>query len=164
MASELTEYTDTDAVRGALALDADEIPDEMLVNQGLEQALLADLDDWLPTHADIWEDGFANDAEAVEIQRQRFLQLYSMWYCAARLAETYPSWPQQMTDGKMEIRRFQNLDFEKMIERARGYAEKYKRAMQITFGEATSAVSSTVKIFGAARADYDPVLGGADTR
>ena len=164
MATELTEYTDTDAVRGALALDADEIPDEMLINQNLEQMLLADLDDWLPTHEDVWNDGFANDAEPIEIQRQRFLQLYSMWFCAARLAETYPSWPQQMTDGKMEIRRFQQLDFEKMVDRARGYADKYKRAMQITFGEATAAVTNTITMFGAARADYDPVAGGADTR
>ena len=164
MAADISDYTDTNAIRGALLLDEDEIPDEMLVNQNLDVALISDLDDWLPSHAAIWEDGFAADAEPDEIKRQRFLQLYAMWFCALRVAEGYPSWPQQMTDGKMEIRRFQQIDFEKMLSRCLGHVDKYKRALLVSLGEAITASTQVPVFVSGVRAAYDPVRGGTDNR
>lgn len=160
MAADILDYTTTDAVRGALGLDTEEIPDEMLVEQGLETALLADLDDWLPTHPDIWATGFSNTAEAVDKQRQRWLQLYSMWYCAAYVAEMHPSWPQMMSDGKMQIRRFANLDFDALMNRTKGHRDRYKGYLLASYGTATP----TRTFISGVRAEYDPVVGGTDQR
>ena len=49
----VTLYTDSDAIRGCLGVTDNELLDEMIVGAQVALELEADLDDWLPSHADL---------------------------------------------------------------------------------------------------------------
>ena len=148
----LTVYTNTDAVRAALGLDADhyEVPDSMLVNRNMDLELLEDLDDWLPTHAAIWAAADAGSPSAAEIRAGRQLQLYAMWFCAAMLAEVWLAMPSSISDGQNRVQRF-DLDLEKLLENARAKRDKYKEQIVPTVSAAT--------FIAGVSPDYDPVTG-----
>ncbi len=149
MVAAITEYTNTDAIRAAVGLDDDEIPDEMLVDQGLAIELELDLGEWLSSHATIWAEGVAASPTADQKTAQQHLQMYSMWYCAIRALEMRLAIPSLFTDGKAEARR-QEIKYEELEEMAKTRAENHKKALLGT-------TTSTPTFMSAAVPDYDPV-------
>ena len=148
----LTNYTNTDAVRAALGLDSDhyEVPDSMLTNRNMDLELLEDLDDWLPTHAAIWAAADATTPTTEELRAGRQLQLYSMWFCAAMLAEVWLAMPQMITDGQNKVQRF-DIDLQALLDNARAKREKYKEQIVPTVTSATFIARVSPA--------YDPVTG-----
>ena len=112
--ADITVYTTTQAVRAALGVTTSEVPDVFLVDQNLDAALILDLDAWLP------------DRSAVTGAQASALKLYSMWFVAAYLAEMTLAFPQKISDGKADMRRFTELDLEAIAETAKANRDKFK--------------------------------------
>lgn len=136
----ITEYTSTEAVRAALGVTDNEVLDEFLLDQNLDFALIRDLDDWYP------------DRSALTEAEERGLRLYSMWFCAAEVAWMWMAYPQRISDGKTDMRRFTSLDLEKLAK----HAEDKRDALKEELDPAPAAVSIGT-YFAAASPDYDPV-------
>lgn len=153
----IAKYTTTDAVRGALGVTDNELEDAMLQNQQLDMALLSDLAAWLPNHAALYAAGQAVASAEADKMIAWNIQLYSQWFCATRAAEMQLAMPQTISDGKTEIRRFQNLDLDKIAERAAARAKHYKD--QLASVAVAAAEVAVPKLFGSATPDYDPVAG-----
>lgn len=148
----LTNYTNTDAVRAALGLDADhyEVPDTMMTNRNMDLELLEDLDGWLPTHATVWTLANAGSPTVDEARDGRRLQLYSMWFCAALLAEVWLAMPVMISDGQNRVQRF-DIDLAKLRDMAVAHREKLKEELVPTV---------TAAVFVArVSPSYDPVSG-----
>lgn len=154
----LTEYTDTDAVRAVVGVTDNEVPDLMLTQQGMALSLTLDLGEWLPAHADIYAEGAAQSPTEAQLQKWQYLQLYAQFYCAASLIEFMQlAVPQMIGDGKDEMRRFTNFDFDKLLAKFKAAVARYKTRLL----EASGAVADTAppSLLGAAVPDYDPVAG-----
>lgn len=155
MGVSITNYTDSDAIRGAIGLTKSEVTDDMLVDQNLEYALLIDLDSWVDTHSTIYSTGLTTGATAPQIKQKRLLELYSMWFGACRAASMLLAIPEKISDGKSEVKRFNSLDLVGIRNEACGMAESYKLQLQEELG---STVSETgYSLMGSAEPDYDPI-------
>ena len=155
MSKPLTNYTNTDAVRGAIGLTDNEVTDEMLVEQNLGPALIFELNDWVPTHKTIYQAGRVEGATDDEETQYRLLQLYSMWWCACRAAKMVLAIPEKISDGKAEMKRFNDLDLAGIAAEACGMAVYYQKQLQEELGETVDSSGHT--LFGSAAPDYDPV-------
>lgn len=155
MSKPLTNYTTTDAVRGAIGLTDNEVTDEMLVDQNLSAALLLELGVWLPTHKAIYEAGRINAPTADALTQYNMLRLYSMWWCACRAAKMVLAIPEKISDGKAEMKRFNTLNLEGIAEEACGMATRYQIQLQEELGETID--TSGYSLMGSATPAYDPV-------
>lgn len=154
----LTEYTDTDAVRAVVGVTDNEVPDLMLTQQGLTLSLTLDLGEWLPSHATIYAEGNAQSPTESQLQKWRYLQLYSQFYCATSLVEFMQlAVPQMIGDGKDEMRRFTNFDFDKLLAKFKAAVARYRTRLLEASG--TAADTAPPSLLGAAVPDYDPVAG-----
>ena len=155
MSEAITAYTTTDAIRGAIGLTDNEVTDAMLVDQNLALELENDLLGWIPTHATLYAAGLDSGASAAEKQQAALLILYSQWFCAAQaLTVMTLSIPQAIADGKDEMKRFQAMDLEALMERAVAKRNRYKEQLQNT--EGTTSPTS-VSIMAKGIPEYDPV-------
>ena len=157
MSEAITAYTTTDAVRGALGLTLNDIPDASLIDQQLGLELDADLSAWLPTHATLYAEGMATDATSAEKLKAAYIVLYAQWFCAASLvAQMALGIPMMISDGKSEMQRFPSFDLDALMGRVVGKRDMYRN--RLAEGEGQTAVTS-VSIMQAGVPDYDPVTG-----
>lgn len=148
-------YTTTGKVRAALGLTDNEILDEFF-NQDLGEALELDLVGWLPTHGAIWTAFQGSGATADERQQGLALQLYSLWFCTAQIAELWMAMPQKISDGKADLRRFTDLDLEKLAENAASRRDEY-RALLVEILDPDAVPSNAQMV--TASPGYDVVVG-----
>ena len=154
--ADILDYTTTQAVRGALGLTDNELTDAFLLDQGIDVALSADLYTWLPDHEAIWLRSISAAATPEDLQAGRLLQLYSLWFCAATAADMWLAVPQRISDGKEDLRRFTNLDFEKLSESAKEKALYYRDELKKLLNP---NYSSGPTLVGGVKPGYDPVTG-----
>ena len=55
------------------------------------------------------EQWYADTSSLTEAQ-ERGLRLYAMWFCATLVADMWLALPQRISDGKIDLRRFTELD------------------------------------------------------
>ena len=151
----ITDYTNSDAVRGAIGLTDNEVTDGMLADQNIDKALTLDLDEWLPTHATIYADGISGTPTADQVTQWSLLQLYSMWWCACRAAKMVLAIPEKITDSKAEMKRFNDLDLKAIADEACGQATIYQGQLQGELGETSE--TTRYGLMGSASPNYDPV-------
>ena len=157
MSEAITAYTTTDAVRGAIGLTPNDIPDSSLIDQQLGLELDADLSVWLPTHAALYAAGIASGATSVEKLKAAYITLYAQWFCAASVVTQMTlGIPMMISDGKDELQRFTGLDLEALMDRVVARRDMYRN--RLAEGEGQTAVTS-VSIMQAGVPDYDPVTG-----
>lgn len=156
MSLAVSNYTNADAIRGAIGLTDNEVTDAMLKDQNLSVALMLELDTWLPTHKAIYQAGRVDVPSSAELAQFGMLRLYSMWWCACRAAKMVLAIPEKISDGKAEMKRFNDLDLEAIAVEACGMATRYQNQLQEELGETVTAASSH-SIMGSASPDYDPV-------
>ncbi len=151
----ITVYTSTDAVRGAIGLTDNELLDETLVNQGIDDELTVDLDNWLPTHAALFAAGIAGSATDDEKRVVTYIQLYSQWFVSAQILTVMSlTIPQSISDGQNEMRRFQQTDLDALRTAAVGRMAIYRKYLSDEIGAVV--LSSPVLVVGG-RPTYDPV-------
>lgn len=154
----ISNYTGTDAIRGALGLTDNEVTDAMLVDQRLDLELSVDLELWVPTHASVYTAGIAYGATPTEVLKANYLLLYAQWFCALHVTKFMRlAIPQMVGDGKAEMRRFQAFDLDQLEATANSRAIYYKSLLYAATGGAAAA--TTVSFASVGVPDYDPVVG-----
>lgn len=152
--TQITAYTDTDAIRACLGVDSHDAGDDLIVNSNLELELTVDLDVWLSTHATVWSDGNASGASIEEKLHRNYLVLYSQWFCAYELASRFLTFPQIVTDGKNQINRFANVELEKVQALAADRMAKYRGLLD----EAVNGtVTASIPVVTISSPTLDPV-------
>lgn len=118
-------YTTREKIRAALGVTDNEVIDEFF-DQDLGVALELSLLGWLPTHAAIWSEYQASGATAEQTRKGMTLQLFSQWFCVAQVAMMWLAMPQRISDGKVDMRRFTDIDLQALADNAAGNRDKYK--------------------------------------
>jgi len=144
--ADILEWTTTEAVRGALGVTDNEVPDSFLLHQNMHLQLEHDLDSWFPLRGDL------DDGDDADIKTLRGLRLYSMWFCAALTADMWLAFPQRISDGKADLRRFTALDFEELSLRAAAKRDAYRNALDPNPPE-----TNLIPHVAGAAPSYDPV-------
>jgi len=149
-------YTDYEAIRGCLGIDAEDCPDDVIENSNMWLELEIDLDGWLPTHGTIYSDGSATGATTDEVKLMNVLQLYAQWFCAYEVAGRLMLFPQIVTDGKAQINRFPNFKLSEAQQLAGSRMARYKAWLNEEVNGASSALQ-TATIMAVSTPSYDPV-------
>lgn len=150
----ITNYTDTDAIRHAIGVTANEVPDAMLTGMKLEDRLESDLYEWLTSHATDYPTWTAVGASAAHQQNARNLRLYATYFCAAEVVAFQLAIPSMVGDGKNQLRRFEGVDFEQLAAYLADQAAKYRQLLD----EAVNGTAQlSLTLLGRAVPDYDPV-------
>ena len=159
-------YTTVEAIRACVGLDEADLPDEVINSQTLKTQFTVDLDGWYPAnYVDDWaasdydptdeSDSEITATTAVE-RRGHLLSLYSMWFGAYRAIETLMVIPHNTSDGKNEIKRFSNLNLEKMLDRVRSNLEAQKGKI---LEELSSTSVTSLSPVSSSSGVYDPITG-----
>ena len=152
----LSPYTTAAAVRGCLGVTDNELTDAMLSEQNLGLELEVDLKQWVPTYSTVYTTGMAIGAAEADRLSASYLTLYAQWFIAAQAVNLMVlAIPQMIADGQNDIRRFQQLDLERLQSAASDRARYYKRLLEEAMGTATAAAS--VSLLSKSVPDYDPV-------
>lgn len=154
--AQISSYTTTETIRACLGIDAEDCPDEMIVNSNLELELQVDLGEWLPDHATVYSDGSGSGATAAQKMQKTYLLLYAQWYCAAELAARFLLVPQIVTDGKAQMNRFSKIDLEKVAEKASARRGRYRQLLDEAVNGASDPAASS-KLMAISTPAYDPV-------
>jgi hypothetical protein len=152
--AQITSYTTTEAIRGSLGIDANDCPDNLMIDSNIELELLVDLDGWLSTHATIFSTGNTSGSTAEEKLLKDYVILYSQWFCATEMAARFLTFPQIVTDGKNQMNRFSKLDLERVKDMAAERMAKYRNLLDELVNGAVIGVFNPVAI---SIPDYDPV-------
>ena len=141
---EIGKYTTTAAVRASLGVDDSDIPDEYLLESGLDFELLLDLGEWLPEYEEI-ADGAGEPA----------LRLYAQWFCALQVSTRKLAFPRMYSDGKTQVQRFYNFDLSEVTESAQQQVTKFKNLL-LSFVD-REEVAEPLPLFGVSTPSIDPV-------
>ncbi len=139
--ADITRYTTTAAVRAALGVTSNEVPDSFIVDQGMDTALVLKLTEAVPDYTTLTGTAL------------KYLRMYAMWFCAARLARMFLAFPESMSDGKAKMDRFSSLDLEEVARNAEATRDSYLSALlpeetDLSYGFTTAVAASP---------SYDPV-------
>ena len=154
----LGSYTTTEAVRGCLGVDEDDIPDAYMVDSKLDVELTVDLDSWLATHAALYAAGTAVSPTAEEAAIAAKISLYAQWFCALELANRPMTLPQNNSDGKAQFTRFK-VDFAKVAELAAAKVAKYRAALAEDVGSGGTA-TPVISLLSVGVPSVDPITEG----
>lgn len=159
MTAAITNYTNTDKVRAALGVDASDVPDQKMVDMQLDIELTLDLDEFGVDHVTIYTEGTDVAPTAAQTKSWNLLQMYSQ-YCAAYLAldGKQLQYPLLFKDGKAEIRRFEEIDFDELLASIGRRKRKYQDLLAEDQGITLDTVSSYSPL-GVSTPGFDPVTG-----
>lgn len=155
--AELGSYTDTDAVRACLGIDASDCPDTYMVDAHISVELTLDLDDWLPTHVAIYNSGKAAAATDEEKRYKSVLSMYSQWFCASEIAARRLTFLKSSSDGKNQGVRF-DVDLQTVAKAAAGKMAKYKAILDVEVNGATDSSETPGGLLAVSVPNSDPVL------
>lgn len=150
----ITKYTDTATVRALIGLTDKDVKDESFVDMNLDDKLLSELTEWLPTHDTVYTDG--TDGTPTEVQKNnlRNLKLYASYYCASHIDQFQLNIMAAVSDGKNTQKRFEGIDFDELSAKLAGTADKYRDRLD----EVINSITLTTPTFiGIAIPGYDPV-------
>lgn len=151
-------YTNTDRIRSVLGLSAKDMSDAQVTDRNLATELRLQLASWLPTYATHYTAGKAPGATEALADIADGIELYCTYYCAQIIA-TSPSLslatPQQVSDGKNQISRFNQQDWENFRRLLEGKANHYRAIVEKAVNSVSSATGP--KFFSAVALGTDPV-------
>lgn len=148
-------YTTTEAVRGCLGVDSNDVPDSYMLDSKLDLELKLDLDGWLPTHAALYSAGTTGTPSAADVAIAERITVYAQWFCTLEVANRPLTIPQITTDGKAQLDRFK-VDLRRVAELAASKVGKYKGEL-VELVDAIAAPSAYTSYVGVATPGADPV-------
>lgn len=151
----LGSYTTTEAVRGCLGVDEDDIPDAYMVDSKLDVELSVDLDSWLATHAALYAAGTAISPSTAEAAIAAKISLYAQWFCALEMANRPLTVPLITSDGKAQINRFK-VDPAAVAKLAALKVAKYRAELSEAVGTGATATFA-INLLGVAVPSVDPI-------
>lgn len=151
--------TDTNAVRAALGVIEEEVPDEHFINHDVAGELDIDLTEWLPDGTSLLtyiEASESDSPDPEELKVFKLLSFYSKYFCALLVAQASDLlFVEQVSDGQNETRRSRRSSYDSLLAKLEGSADKYKKMVLEELGAATTAAAT---LFSRATPAYDPVL------
>jgi len=149
-------YTTTDQVRSIAGIDEVDVTNEMMAHLNIGNELLLDLSSFLPNHEAIYATGNLSGATQEERNATIALSAFCKYWGAGFLLNYMQlSIPQLIRDGKNELRRYENLDLDKLAQKMIDRANKLKDLLEETVG--TPPVATVFSIMSSAAPAYDPV-------
>lgn len=148
--------TTTAAVRGALGVDATDLPDQMILDAGLDAELGLDLTTWLSS----WKTKIAPAEPATEdqVNLATAIKAYCKWWCAAEFARKSMAFLQLYSDGKAQMRRFTNFDWDKLVNNAQSKVDIFKAMVRELDPETdTSSDTAAYTLISGGIPTHDPV-------
>lgn len=148
-------FTTTEAVRGALGIDETDLSDQTILDSELNVELALDLSSWVPN----WKVKLDPASPATEDQTtlQLAIQTYCKWWCATEYANRVLAHLQLYGDGKAEMRRFTNFDWESLIAYCSGKLAHYKSVIQGLDPDAVQPASDAYGLISGGIPTHDPV-------
>jgi len=151
--------TDTNAVRAALGVVEEEVPDDHFINHDVAGELDIDVNGWLPDGVSLDTYIEASESESPdpdELRTFKLLSFYSKYFCALLVAQAADLlFVEQVSDGQNDSRRSRRQSYDELLARLEGAADKYKKLVLEDLG-ATTASAAT--LFSGVTPAYDPVL------
>lgn len=154
----LGEYTNTDAVRGSLGIDRHDCPDAYFSDSDLEKELIVDLDDWIPTHATVYEDGKPSAATVEAKKSKTLLELYSQWFCAYEMASRPLTFLKAVSDGKNQAKRY-DLDLAEVKKAAADKKAHYRALLDEAVNSITDTSATPTSLLSVSELAEDPITG-----
>jgi len=151
--SDIGDYTTTEQVRSSLGLTDNEVTDTMLESLDMEVYLYTNMYTWLPDHPARWATSQKPSPTPSEEQVGRLIEMFAQWYCASLLADMWLAFPQRLSDGKTDIRRFDSIDLEELSRKTRKLAASFKSQLLDEIGQKIAALG----LAGSAPPSYDAV-------
>lgn len=148
--------TTTEAVRAALGVDPTDISDQKILNSEIDQELSLQLGTWLKDWRIKLQPPSGASSEA-EVTVYWALRSYCKWLAAASIADAPTTIIQLYGDGKAQMRRFTNFDWNTLAETCRAKAEGYKAMVASLVGEDYIAPGESLQVLGVVSPSYDPV-------
>lgn len=155
MTAPVTSYTTTDEIRAALGVTDNEMSDEMMYDALLGQLVLSDLEQWLSDHQTRWTAYKGATPTADEILVGRNIVFYCQWTGAYYAAKAWLSIPQQISDGKSSLARYNTDKIMELSSAANKMRGKFRKAIEDSLGTYVGAAS----VMGRASPAFDPVTG-----
>lgn len=147
-------YTTTEAVRGALGVDAVDLKDQQILEAELDVELALDLASWCPDFAGKLSP--AEPATETQLALRDALRSYAKWFCALEYIRKPLAFIQLEGDGKAERRRFTNFDWAQLTEYCAVKVAAYK-AMVATLDPTVAPAADSYSLLGRVEPTYDPV-------
>lgn len=150
-------FTTTEAVRAAVGVDAHDLPDQMILDAELNVELGLDLSMWLPN----WKVKLDPQDPVSDLQQQvkDALKSYCKWWGALEFCRKILAHTQLYSDGKAQMRRFQNFDWEQVIGLAASKVSQYKALVASLDPEAVLEGTDGYSLISGGIPVYDPVTG-----
>ncbi len=153
------DFTDTNRIRGALGFTKRDLSDEQIIEMNpfieLEIALYV----WFPDYETEYDTWFNNGTPTAGNRHLiNLLKSYCTYYGAYLVCSGLEMLAQRtITDSKMTMARYSNVDLAEIRDRMLGRAENAKEL--IADGMSISLTTSTPNLFSATSPDFDPVEG-----
>ena len=150
-----TAFTTTEAVRGALGVDSTDLKDQQILDADLATELGLELSSWCGGYAAKIAPPTPVTAEQLNLQAA--LQSYCKWYCALEYARKPLTFVQLYGDGKAEMRRFTNFDWDTLINTCVAKVAHCKAMAILLDPAATTAQTPELSMIAGVTPTYDPV-------
>lgn len=149
------------AIRGVLGLETEELPDEVFIGTGFEAELRIGIEEWLPeTVSEVCSQTGASVAGYPE--KMELLQLYAQ-YSGALVMFPHVRFGVAMSteDGQNAFKRDPKAAA-KLLPELKARAGRYKDLLLTAYSEDTAS-SDSLPFFGSAAPNYDPVTDTSET-
>lgn len=151
-------FTTTQAIRAALGVGSVsvagtlEVPDSMLLDQGLDLQMRTSLYSLVPDYQARYAAGVTGGATAEQVYIKDLLTLYCLYFGAIRLLEMVIALRRKATDGKQGVERF-DIDWEALMQALKDRLSK----VEDDLAEVLSPNDGGPNYFSRVIPDYDPV-------
>jgi hypothetical protein len=136
-------YTTIEAIRSTIGIDEDDVSDQMILDQKLHFQMLERLEEFLPTHEDVFDGSEAGE---------RRLTLWCQYFGALQLLDnSILAIPQKIQANTDQMSRFQ-VDWEALKDGLRRKLYKLENTLVVP-------TTGSFAIMGASIPAYDPVTG-----
>ena len=149
-------YTTTEAIRAVLGLTAKELYDSQITDLGVAEMLQLELGGVYPDYASLKVKIDNSTATPEEEHTWKILSQYVKYEAAAFLLPQFQMLVvQKISDGDVEMARFQNNNLQDTINRILTMRDKYKNMLLSDAG--LLPVSVGLGLFSTVQPSYDPV-------
>ena len=153
------DFTDTDRILGVMGLTERDLPETQLVSMQIQIELAIELYSWFPdydTRYDAWYN--AGSPVAADQNNIHLLQSFCTFYAAYLVCSGLELFIQiSITDSKMQMSRYANLDLDGIRKRMLANSAKAKKVLATA--EGIVLPSTTPTLFSSVSPSFDPVTG-----
>ena len=153
------DFTDSERVRGVMGFTERDLSDDQILSMQLNIELSVELYKWFPTSATSYDTWYNGGSPTAEDQNNINLLLSYCTYQAAYLVSLGLEMIAQrsVTDSKMTMSRYSNVDLPAIRDRMQGRADSAKATLASSLS--LTLDESVPTLFSSTQPGFDPVVG-----